>query len=160
MNKRYTNLIVIAIIAIGAGGAYIVSDSFVPTTPAPIVQNTTEEAASVGITAITTNRDANTAAAGDTLITDTRIIRWESRNFPNGATVNVNLIRKISDNPIKYEFVKSLGMNIANTGNISWTPGQDEISEQSANLYIEVVCANADSLKNGCNVSTNPIKVF
>lgn len=118
-----------------------------------------KEPATVNLVSVT-NSISNTAAAGDLSTTSTgeRVIRWSSTGFPDGAKVNISLLRMINDDPIEYEFVRAIATDAPNSGEISWTPLAEDLGEDGADLYISIECANATSFEQGCNVTSAPIR--
>jgi hypothetical protein len=66
------------------------------------------------------------------------------------------LIKKTSDSPAEYTFVRSLHANIANTGKASWTPTRHEIG---SDLMIEIGCSSSTEYPNGC-VSGTDMETF
>ena len=81
-------------------------------------------------------------------------IKWISNNFSGNTGVSINLLRKISGDPIEYELVRSIVKNTPNDGSYLWTPKDGEISN---GLYIEVTCTDYSDSK--CTVSGNPLEV-
>ena len=75
------------------------------------------------------------------------IVTWESQNFPLGAFVHINLIKKISDNPTSYELVKRIADYSINDGIETWVPTKSDVGE---NLYVEVTCAGSARFPDGC----------
>jgi hypothetical protein len=94
----------------------------------------------------------NTATAGQS---GTRVITWQSDNFPTSARLGINLLKKVSDQPASYTFVRAIAVNTANDGTESWTPAASETGDQ---YYIEVVCGPI-TLQSGCR-SSAPVKAF
>jgi hypothetical protein len=82
-------------------------------------------------------------------------IKWISNNFSGNTGVNINLLRKISGDPIEYELVRTIVKNTPNDGSYLWTPREGEIN---SGLYIEVSCPQYSSTK--CTVSGNPLEVI
>lgn len=86
---------------------------------------------------------------------NTKKVIWETTSYPKNAGVNVNLIRKISDNPASYTLVRQIAVNTPNDGMESWTPNSNETDNE---LYVEVNCGTNYAFSNGCSASA-PIKV-
>lgn len=83
-------------------------------------------------------------------------ITWTTENFPAEASININLIKKVSDSPVSYELVRQIANNTENDGNFKWSPKRDELGE---NLQIEIGCGNPEKFANGC-VSSVDNKTF
>jgi hypothetical protein len=141
--------LVVAAVIIGAATVAIDRGS-APSYPAElaVVENQAPDAV-INTVSVTTD---NTAAVGGV---GSRVIQWDSTNFSAGATVTINLIKKVSDSPISYEFVRTIASNTANDGSESWAP---EANESGDAFYIEVVCASASAA--GCRTAAMPAKAF
>jgi hypothetical protein len=74
-------------------------------------------------------------------------ILWSTENFPVDGLVNINLIKKTSDSPAEYEFVREILTNIPNSGSATWTPSRSDIGND---LMIEIGCSTATDYPNGC----------
>lgn len=83
-------------------------------------------------------------------------ITWTTENFPAGATININLIKKVSDSPVSYELVRQIANNTENDGSFKWSPKRDELGE---NLQIEIGCGNSEKFSGGC-ISSVDNKTF
>lgn len=99
---------------------------------------------------------ANATSAPSVKTGSEQNISWNTVNFSVGSKVSINLIRKVSDSPAKYEFVRKLSTDIANDGSEAWTPLRTEIGND---FMIEVVCSNTPDSTNGCS-STNNNQTF
>lgn len=157
MQTKHISMIIAVVVLMAASGLYIASN------PPVTAKNVTTKAittitpkAEVKITSITGPDTSNLAAVAD-LTKITKTITWEVKNYPADAGVDVNLLEKVSDDPISYDFIRKLASNIPNTGFATWTPGEYEVTDD---LYIEVVCSNATEFESGCDVSTEPMKAY
>lgn len=83
-------------------------------------------------------------------------ITWTTENFPAEASINISLIKKVSDSPVSYELVRQIANNTENDGNFKWSPKRDELGE---NLQIEIGCGNPEKFTSGC-VSSVDNKTF
>ncbi len=81
-------------------------------------------------------------------------IKWISNNFSSNSTVDINLLRKISGDPIQYELVRKIAENTPNDGSYLWIPKGDELNQ---GLYLEVTCASYSEIR--CVVSGNPLSI-
>lgn len=93
-----------------------------------------------------------TSQIGTSLIKvgEQRAVSWRTENFPNGAFVNVNLLKKVSDSPIKYELVRQITQYGVNDGVEIWKIDKGDMGDK---LYIEVTCAGSTRFTNGCGGS-------
>lgn len=98
----------------------------------------------------------SSGAAAVFLSGNKRIIKWHTNNYPTGAGININLIRKVSDNPKSFAFVKTVVVNTENDGEYIWFP---LLGETGANMFIEIACPNTYQFTQGCQVSGEPIIV-
>ncbi len=81
-------------------------------------------------------------------------IKWVSNNFSSNSTVDINLLRKVSGDPVQYELVKKIVQGTENDGSYLWIPKDGEINQ---GLYLEVVCSSY--LESRCVVSGNPLSI-
>ncbi|OGI94786.1 hypothetical protein A3A03_02640 [Candidatus Nomurabacteria bacterium RIFCSPLOWO2_01_FULL_40_18] len=107
--------------------------------------------ATVSIKSIT---DATSPASA--VLAGAKNIEWQTANYPASTGVNINLIRKISDSPVKFNFVRALAVDTANDGRESWIP---QTGENSDDLYVEVTCSTTYQFQAECSISSAPIKV-
>ena len=77
-------------------------------------------------------------------------IRWTSSNYPTGVGVNINLLRQVSTNPSKFEFVKTIKKDTPNDGEEVWTPA---VGDNGNNLVIQVSCSSSFVFTDGCSSS-------
>src|SRR3989344_8445863 len=75
-------------------------------------------------------------------------IKWTSSDYPAGAGVNINLLRQVSSNPNKFEFVKTIKKDTPNDGKEIWTPS---IGDTGDNLVIQVSCSSSFLFPDGCS---------
>ncbi len=81
---------------------------------------------------------------------DQKLVTWEATNFPKGAFVNINLIRKTGDSPQTYELVRQVAQYTVNDGQEVWQVTKADLGD---NLYLEVGCAGSTRFKDGCIAS-------
>lgn len=81
------------------------------------------------------------------MVGDKDVVKWQTENFPEGAFVHINLIRKVSDNPVSYELVRQIASYAVNDGEEVWTVEKGDLG---GNLQVEVVCAGSTRFKEGC----------
>jgi hypothetical protein len=79
-------------------------------------------------------------------------IKWISNNLSSASTVDINLLRKVSGDPIQYELVRKIVKNTPNDGSYLWSPYDGELNQ---GYYIEVTCSEKTSIL--CVVSGNPL---
>ena len=140
MNKNLLVFLVIVVLAI----AFWVYRSSLdePSLDAPATVST------LSVAADTSSASAISAGA--------KTVTWQTSNYPKDAGVNINLLRKISDSPKEFTLVRALSTNTANDGQESWAP---QSGENTGDLYVEVTCASSYQFNQGCNLSTEPVKV-
>lgn len=109
--------------------------------------------ATVSVKSVSNTRNNLTAAL---ILSNTKLITWQSSGYPTDVGIDINLIRKVSDSPISYSLVRTIAKDTQNDGQENWTP---QSNENGDNLYIEVVCSSTHSFKGGCQFSGSPIKV-
>src|SRR4051812_11935032 len=68
----------------------------------------------------------------------TKTITWQTKNYPAGAGIDANLIRKVSSAPASYTFVRKILNNTANDGSEIWAPAANETGND---LFIEITCS-------------------
>lgn len=107
---------------------------------------------SASITDVSLTNNANLAAVG---AAGSKTIYWKSQNFPAGANVSINLLKKTSSTPNTFELVRSLAKNIANTGSYVWSMQNGDTGTE---LYVEVTCESSSQFTKGCT-SSGPVKV-
>ena len=75
-------------------------------------------------------------------------IRWTSSDYPAKAGVNINLLRQVSTNPNKFEFMKIINKDTQNDGQEIWVPA---IGDNGNNLVIQVSCSQSFVFPEGCS---------
>lgn len=75
-------------------------------------------------------------------------IRWTSSDYPAIAGVNINLLRQVSTNPNKFEFVKTIKKDAKNDGEEIWIPA---VGDNGSNLVIQVSCSQSFAFPEGCS---------
>jgi hypothetical protein len=89
---------------------------------------------------------------------DTKEIKWQTNNYPVGVGVNINLLRKVSSNPDKFELVRQIAKDTPNDGYELWVKTAKD--GDSSNLYIEVTCSTTYKFEGECQFLGKAIKVF
>lgn len=72
-------------------------------------------------------------------------ITWTSSNY-NSDSVVINILKKVSDNPNRYELVRSISGDISNDGSATWIPAKSDIG---STIVVEVGCKNSTTACNG-----------
>jgi peptidoglycan hydrolase-like protein with peptidoglycan-binding domain len=114
-------------------------------------QNTAPKA-SVSVSSVAPEK----SLAAALFLSSAKKIQWKTADYPKNVGVNINLLKKISDSPVKYELVRQLAKDTPNDGEETWIPTS---SEKNLDLYIEVTCSTTYAFKEGCQISISPIKV-
>lgn len=84
---------------------------------------------------------------GSVEVGQTQTVAWTSdANAP--STVRVNIIRKVSDNPARYELVRTVASK-SNNGTATWVPAKSDIG---ANVSVEIGCGPT---ANACDAAEN-----
>ncbi|MHB1316368.1 MAG: peptidoglycan-binding domain-containing protein [Minisyncoccota bacterium] len=83
-------------------------------------------------------------------------IQWKTSDYPAKVGVNINLLNRVSDSPVRYDVVRQIAKDTPNDGEETWIPTS---SEKNLNLYVEVTCSTTYTFKEGCQISQTPIKV-
>lgn len=115
-----------------------------------------EEVSTIGPATVSTLAIASVTLPSSAVLAGAKTISWQTENYPANAGVNINLIRKISDSPKEFVLVRTLETDTPNDGEEGWVPQSEE---NYNDLYIEVTCSNNYQFKEGCNLSSDPIKV-
>jgi hypothetical protein len=100
--------------------------------------------------ALTSSATANTVAVGDL-----QHIRWTSTNY-GAPTVAINIIRKVGDNPAKYELVRQVTASTKNDGDAVWVPALGDVG---ANTFIEVACTESAQSCTASPIDPQPLAV-
>ena len=81
-------------------------------------------------------------------------VLWTATNY-QPQTVSVSVIRKISDNPARYELVRTVAEATRNDGSATWVPAPKDLGQ---NTLIQVGCTlSAQACTAG--VSSSPLAV-
>ncbi|HCE86515.1 MAG TPA: hypothetical protein DEP08_01825, partial [Candidatus Jacksonbacteria bacterium] len=75
-------------------------------------------------------------------------IKWTSSDYPAKAGVDINLLRQVSTNPSKFEFVKTIKKDTSNDGQEVWTPS---LGDTGDNFVIQVSCPTSYVFTDGCS---------
>lgn len=108
----------------------------------------TNSTAYVGVVGI-----KNTSGLAAIFNANGQVISWITDGLASSKTVDINLIRKVSDSPATYVLVRKIADDIKNTGSFVWKPGTDELG---TDLFIEVTCSGVSDTA-GCEVVASPV---
>lgn len=86
---------------------------------------------------------------------NSRTIKWITNDSSRNTKVNINLVKKVSGDPIQYDLVRTIVRNTDNDGQYAWNPFVGELGQ---GYYIEVTCGE-NYTEGECVVSGNPIEV-
>lgn len=75
-------------------------------------------------------------------------IRWTTTGYPSGAGVNINLLRKTSSNPTRFELVRIIKKDTPNDGIETWTPTE---GDKGNNIAIQITCSTSVVFPEGCS---------
>lgn len=98
--------------------------------------------------------DLNTAGL---VMSNSKNISWQTTDYPVGVGININLLRKISDNPASYTLVEKIAQDTKNDGSETWIP---KSNQTGSDLYLEITCSTTYGFSNGCLQTGAPIKAF
>jgi hypothetical protein len=82
-------------------------------------------------------------------------IRWTSTNYA-APTVSIDIIRKVSDNPISYELVRQVASSTENDGDAVWVPAMSDVGPDT---YVVVGCAISDQACTATPLPPQPLAV-
>ena len=82
-------------------------------------------------------------------------VNWTSSNY-GAPTVSMNIIRKVSDNPARYELVRTVALATANDGSAVWVPAKTDVGTSD---LVQVGCA-LTSQACTAGVSGSPLAVI
>lgn len=116
----------------------------------PAIVSNTSNGATVGIQSV-----SSVSGLAAIFSANNKIISWNTMGFAANETVDVNLIRKISETPATYELVRKLADNTTNDGKLTWSPKEGELE---AGLFIEVTCSGEETALS-CEVKASPLAV-
>lgn len=92
--------------------------------------------------------------AGATTVRGTEKVTWNTGDYPKGALISLHLIKKISNDPARFELVRMLTPQTVNDGVEYWSPmAEDGVGE----FYIEVACAESYQLQGSCSARIEPL---
>lgn len=94
--------------------------------------------------------------AASVVLSNSKIIRWQTSNYPEGVGVNINLLRKVSDTPDTYKLIRTIAKDTPNDGQEKWIPRSGEDGDD---IYIEATCSSTYQFNQGCTFFGTPIKV-
>lgn len=97
--------------------------------------------------------ELGTAAA---VLSKGKTVKWKTTNYPTGAGVNINLLRKVSDSPLSFSLVRVISTSTADDGTETWIP---QTGENTNDLFIEITCSSTFKFASGCQFSTGPVKI-
>jgi peptidoglycan hydrolase-like protein with peptidoglycan-binding domain len=101
-------------------------------------------------------QDAGNGLAASAVLSNSKTVTWQTAGYPANAGVDINLIRKTSDAPAAYAFVRSIVKGTVNDGQETFSLGS---GENTNDLYVELACSSAFQFKQGCQFVGKPIPV-
>lgn len=82
-------------------------------------------------------------------------VTWTSFNYAP-KTVAINIIRKVSSSPNRYELVRTVSVATLNDGSAVWVPAMTDLG---SNIYVEVGCILSNQACTASKVSA-PLAVL
>jgi hypothetical protein len=134
--------------------AVIIVSAFITWKQVEIMSSSAIAEPSSSETTVTTGSVIENVSVAAAASSASKIVTWQTTNYPRGTGVDINLIRKISDSPASFSFVRKIVQNTANDGSELWTPAQNE---SGTDLYIEVTCSSSVNTSTGCQTSSKPV---
>jgi len=153
MKNHHVIPLILVVAAVIVGTATIVAMQGTSSTPS-IVAEVSPAPSEAIISVLSVSADTSLAAAG---AAGSRIVQWQTQNYPATSKVNINLIKKVSSDPSTYELVRVIATDSPNDGTESWTPAATESGDS---FFIEVVCSANQTFSGGCRANTAPTKAF
>lgn len=120
----------------------------------PKVSNTTDNTPSNLAVSVISIDDNNTNLAS-IFAAKSKVINWITNDSSKNTTVDINLLKKSSSDPIQYELIRKIVSNTNNDGQYIWNPNAGELD---GGYYIEVTCGQ-NYTEGECVVSGNPLEV-
>ena len=121
----------------------------------PSNKSNNESVATVSAQSSTIIDSGNLATAAATNAPKSVSTKWQTNNYPTGAGVDINLIRKVNTSPAEFQFVRKVAQNTTNDGEETW----GLLPNETGDLYIEVTCSSSYQFKSGCSIGSSPIKL-
>ena len=94
---------------------------------------------STGISTVSEDVTPISNSVSQVALGNTQNVLWNSQSITSNR-VAVNIIRRVSDNPAKYELVRTVATSTANDGSATWVPSNKDLGD---NLYIEIGCTES-----------------
>lgn len=77
---------------------------------------------------------------GETIeVGNKQALKWTASNY-SSTDVKVNVIKKVSSNPNRYELVRSVSDKTVNDGVATWIPAKSDIGN---NIFVEIGCKDS-----------------
>lgn len=105
-----------------------------------VISNHSNSGSTADMTKPATLAMTSTASSDTASVGDLQHITWTSSNYA-AATVAVDIIRKVSDNPTQYVLVRQVASSTANDGDAVWVPAPGDVGP---NTYVQVACVPSD----------------
>lgn len=99
------------------------------------------------------NNESQTALV---LSATSKKIRWTTAGYPAGVGVDINLLRKVSDSPKRFDLVRVIASDAPNSGSLVWVAGK---GETGTDMYVEIACSRTYVFKNGCKMDGGPVQM-
>ena len=128
--KKTLTAIVVAAFVAGVAIFAVVLISSKPISEKPATSTSMTAAASLALTS---------APTGSVDVGELQHIRWTSSNYAS-PTVSLNIIRKVSDSPARYELVRQVASATANDGDAVWVPAPGDVGPDT---YVEIGCVES-----------------
>lgn len=102
------------------------------------------------------NKKSQSASLIQATIPETKTIIWQTEHYPEQYGVDIQLLKKVSESPAKYDFVQMIVTNTPDDGKYVWTPN----IASSESLYVQIACTKARRFTEGCSMHGAPQKLY
>jgi hypothetical protein len=142
MNKSYTY----AVVALALVAVVLVGTSLLVKSP--------EQAADHKITTVVEGTQSTAAVTQAVNVGTTQNITWDPALY-SSANVSIMIIRKVGDNPARYDLVRTISASAPNNGSTVWTPSSNE---KGGDIYVQIGCISPTSACRS-TISSSPLIV-
>lgn len=101
-------------------------------------------------------KNSSNGMAASVVLSSTKVITWQTVDYPANVGVNINLLRQTSNSPITYSLIRTLAKDTPNDGTESFVL---KSGETGSDVYAEVACSSTYKFKQECKLSSTPFKV-
>jgi hypothetical protein len=106
------------------------------------------------VTSLASQADDLSALAStklDVQVGKVQVLKWQASKYPS-TSVSLHLLKKVSNNPVSYELVRSISEKAPNSGTYKWTPTEKALG---SGIIVEIACVNSNQ---ACSAGYQPIE--